>query len=339
MVGSFRETLRRWSAIRLAGDIFISSAVSGAGNEARLPLELIEQIAQLPGVKRTIPYFETLASIGERSIVVGGVDLYTQCERRVYPFISGDCIPATHSWSGQAIASESAARKLGVQVGSEVTVDGKRYTVRGTFQEFGTEQPLIVIDRGDFEETYRGHHPETITVDLFHTQDLASVRAQIRELAPITTTVRNQRELLALVETLFNRTFRVTDSVRAIVFVMALLGLLSTTAQYIWERRRELRVAYVVGVSRGVIVTSLTMEVAAVAGLAVVGGVIAGVMVGWCLTSYINPLVFGWGLRFSVSVGPILEAFVFVGCVAAAMMLLARVMVGRIATSVSLADE
>ena len=122
--------------------------------------------------------------------------------------------------------------------------------------------------------------------------------------------------MLTLVETLFNRTFRVTDSVRAIVFVMALLGLLSTTAQYIWERRRELRVAYVIGVTRRVLVTSLTIEVVFVAGLAAIGGVIAGIVIagiiiGWCLTCYINPLVFGWALNFTVSPRPILEALVF----------------------------
>ncbi len=339
MVGSFRETLARWSAIRLAGDIFISSAVSGAGNEARLPLELADQIAKIPGVERVIPYFETAASVGDRAVVVGGVDLRTQCHRQVYTFISGDCIPSDRSWSGQAIASESAARKLGVQVGSQVTVAGGMYTVRGTFQEFGTEQPLIVVDREDFESLYIQHGPETITVDLRNGEDLLSIRAKIQGLAPVTITVRDQRELLTLVETLFNRTFRVTDSVRVIVFVMALLGWLSTTAQYIWERRRELRVAYVVGVSRRSLVTSLTIEVVFVAGLAAIGGVIAGVIIGWCLTCYINPLVFGWTLNFTLSLRPILEALVFVGCVALAMMLLAQVMVGRIARSVALADE
>jgi putative ABC transport system permease protein len=339
MVGSFRETLARWSAVRLAGDIFVSSAVSGAGNEGRLPPQLVGQIAELPGVKRVIPYFETAARIGDWSLVVGGVDLHIQCERRVYSFISGQCLPPQTPWSGQAIASESAARKLGIQMGSEVTIDGGRFTVRGTFQEFGTEQPLIVVDRRDFESRYRDHHPETITVDLHNVEDLVSTQAQVQGLAPVTTTVRDQRELLALVETLFNRTFRVTDSVRAIVFVMALLGLLSTTAQYIWERRRELRVAYVVGVSRRQLVAALTIEAVVVAGLAAVGGTIAGVMIGWCLTSYVNPLVFGWSLSFSVSLWPIGEAFFFVVCVGAAMVLVAQIMVSRIATSVSLADE
>ncbi len=339
MVGSFRQTLTRWSAIRLAGDIFISSSVSGSGNEVRLAPGIAQQIANLSGVKRVIPYFETAATINQQSVVIGGVELRTQCERQVYSFISGQCIPAADSWSGQAIASESAARKLGVRIGSQIIVAGARYTVRGTFQEFGTEQPLIVIDRLDFESTYRGHNPETLTVDLFNSLDLEKIKSLIQQLAPITITVRDQRQLLDLVETLFNRTFRVADSVRAIVFLMAILGLLSTTAQYTWERRRELKVAHVVGVTHTTLVASLTLEVAAVALMAIIGGVSGGVIIGWCLTAYINPLVFGWGLSFTLSARPIVEALMFVAGVVVAMWLLAQIMVGRIVRSAALGDE
>jgi putative ABC transport system permease protein len=339
MVSSFRETLHRWSATRLAGDIFISSTLAGSGNEGRIPAEVLKTVAALPEVGSVVPYFETITTIGTHTVVIGGVDLSVQCKRNVYSFVAGGCVAPGISWERQAIASESAARKLGVRVGAEVSIAGERYTIRGIVQEFGTEQPLLVINRDSFEKHYREHHPETITVDVVDERTLDLVQTKMRAILPVTVTVRNHSELLNLVETLFNRTFRVTDSVRWIVFIMALLGLVSTTAQHIWSRRRELRVAEVLGISRKRLVCALTIEALVVTVVAVVVGVTAGVGIGWCLTEYINPLVFGWSLAFQVSVWPCIESLVFVAAVGGATALVAARMVRRIVASVGLEDE
>jgi len=339
MVSSFRETLNRWSATRLAGDIFLSPTLSSSGNEGRIPQEVLKTIGELPEVRRVVPYFETTSTINAHPVVIGGVDLAAQCARSVYTFVAGGCVAPESSWEKQAIASESAAVKLGVVVGAEVSIDGEGYVIRGIVQEFGTEQPLLVINRDSFERRYRDHHPETITIDVVNVRELDVVQAKMREILPATVTVRNHNELLTLVETLFNRTFRVTDSVRWIVFVMALLGLVSTTAQHLWSRRRELRVSEVLGVSRGRLVCALTIEAVVVAASAVIVGVTAGVGIGWCLTEYINPLVFGWSLMFQISGWPCVESLVFVVAVGGVTALVAARMVRQIVASVGLEDE
>lgn len=339
MVGSFRETLQNWSRVRLAGDIFISSAVSGSGNEGRLQPEVVSRVKELPEIQKIIPYFETTAHIGDQQIVVGGVDLVTQCSRGIYTFVAGGCSALQGSWSGKAIISEAAARKLSLDYGEVVTVAGQSYRIEGIIQEFGTEQPLVVIDSVDFQRRYPEHHPETLTLDLYDSNKVYDVQSRIRSLISSTTEVRNQRELLTLVETLFNRTFRITDSVRWIVFAMALLGLVSTTAQHLWERRRELRVAEVLGISRCALVTSLTIEVVVVTTVAIGAGLVAGVGIGWCLTEYINPLVFGWSLSFRITEGPLFEGALFIVGVAAAVWPVASYMVSRIVRTVGLEDE
>jgi putative ABC transport system permease protein len=339
MVNSFRDTLRSWSAIRLAGDLFLSSTLSGTGNEARISPEIVQKVRALSGVKQVVPYYETAAQVGTEEVVLGGVDLTAQCERQVYLVVDGRCRPNGASWHGQALASESAARKLGLRVNDELSVSGAIYTIRGIIQEFGTEQPLVVTDISDFAARYPQHYPETITVDLIDTTTLTTAQAALRALVPVTVTVRSQRELLTLVETLFNRTFRVTDSVRWIVFTMALLGIVSTAVQHVWERRREFRVSEVLGVTQGMLVGAVTIEAVVVSGAAVLVGIVGGTGIGWCLTEYINPLVFGWSLSFQVTVWPSIEACLFVMCVGVATPLVATRVVRRIVTTVGLADE
>jgi predicted lysophospholipase L1 biosynthesis ABC-type transport system permease subunit len=140
-------------------------------------------------------------------------------------------------------------------------------------------------------------------------------------------------------ETLFNRTFRVTESVRWIVFVVALCGLVSTSAQYLWERRREYKTSNVIGVSTSTLANSVAIESAAVFGAAAIVGVVAGTGIGWCLSEYVNPLVFGWGLTFKFNLKPLVEALVFCVGGVAFTRIVAKLLIKRIYQHTSLADE
>jgi putative ABC transport system permease protein len=339
MVSSFRETLSRWSDSRLAGDLFVSSSIEGDGNQARIAQRYISSMQALPGVLQVIPYYETLSIVNHRSVVVGGVSLETQCNRNVYPFIAGGCVKNNTSWEGRVIISESAARKLVTAVGDSITLDGRRFTVQAIAQEFGTEQPLIVLDQGEFLALYRNHNPKTVTIDLADQALREPTREALQKLAPQEFVIRDHTQLLTLVETLFNKTFRVTESVRWIVFSIAMLGLVSTSAQYLWERRREFKTLFVLGAPRAALFGAVAIEAAAVTSAALCLGLIAGVLVGWTLTNYINPLVFGWSLTFSLSWMPVVEAFVFYILVVVGSVGVSSKFFQVIADRVRLADE
>jgi ABC-type lipoprotein release transport system permease subunit len=339
MVSSFRETLTRWSESRLAGDLFVSSSIEGDGNQARIEERQVDSMRAIAGVSRVIPYYETLSAIAGRSVVVGGVSLTEQCKRNVYPFIAGGCVEAQATWGERVIISESAARKLSLGVGDALSLDGRKFTIQGVAQEFGTEQPLVVLDEGEFRGLYRNHNPKTVTIDLSDKALREPTRQALQLLAPQEFVIRDHRQLLTLVETLFNRTFRVTESVRWIVFSIAMLGLVSTCAQYLWERRREFKTLLVLGVSRGILCRSVAIEAATVSSAALLLGLVAGVLVGWTLTEYINPLVFGWSLTFSLSWVPVIEALVFYALVVLGSVGVSVKLFQLVASQVRLADE
>jgi putative ABC transport system permease protein len=165
------------------------------------------------------------------------------------------------------------------------------------------------------------------------------VRAEINSLAPGLLIVRDHAQLSELVETLFNRTFRVTDTVRWIVFSMALLGLLSTLAQQIWERRRELKIAQVLGVPRRILTLALVIELLVSSIAAVVIGIIVGIGLGWCLIRYINPLVFGWSLGFGLSGVVLAEALLFLLALLSIGYLVAVSILKLLSGTTKLADE
>jgi putative ABC transport system permease protein len=339
MVLSFHGTLSRWSATRLAGDLFVSAALSGNGNEGRIEPKYLELIRANPAFSAVVPYYETTSEVNERSVVVGGTDIALQCQRSVYTFLQGGCDLRSESWDTTALVSESAARKLNLAVGSTVVLENLGLKVGGILQEFGTEQPLIVVDQNVFQRQYPAHHPKTLTLDMLSSEERAHVRKSLVALAPELLIVRDSRELCDLVDTLFNRTFRVTESVRWIVFALAILGLVSTGLQYVWERRREFKTASIIGVSRATLALSVGFEVGSVALAALTVGLVTGVGIGWCLTSYINPNVFGWSLTFTLSLQPFAEAILFLLAVVLLSVSIAWRMLGVLVRSVRVADE
>jgi putative ABC transport system permease protein len=339
MVSSFRGTLEQWSALRLSGDLFVSSAVEGIGNEGRIALPYWRSLQAAPGIRAIIPYFETVSSIAGRDVVVGGVDVNVQCARKVYPIVAGGCdVPTPHGTS-RALISESASRKLGFGVADSFELNGRRFMAAGVVQEFGTEQPLVILDQADFLARYPGHQPKSLTIDLIDSRQLEVVRSALEAVAPHELVVRDHGQLMKLVRDIFNRTFRVTDSIRWMVFIIAMLGIVSTAIQHLWERRREFKTALIMGVSRTSLATSLAVESLGCALVALILGLVAGTLIGWCLTAYVNPLVFGWSLRFSPGIGPLLEALFFVVVIAGIGFFGAYFSLQIIAQRVRMADE
>jgi ABC-type antimicrobial peptide transport system permease subunit len=336
MVSSFHGTLSRWSATRLAGDLFVSAALSGSGNEGRIESRYVEQIHSYRGFEAVVPYYETTSEVGQHSVVVGGTDISRQCARAVYTFLQGGC---EEGWQTGALISESAARKLKLSLGSSFMLEGDSFSVRGIVQEFGTEAPLIIIDEQVFTRRYPAHRPKTITIDLADSQSREQARAWLEALDPKLLVIRDSGELRALVDTLFTRTFRVTESVRWIVFVLAILGIVSTGAQYVWERRREFKTACVLGVSPRVLALSVGIETGGIAVAALLTGVVAGSGIGWCLTRYINPNVFGWSLSYELAVTPFIEAATLPLVTAGISTLIALRLIRVIMQSVRMADE
>ncbi len=339
MVESFRATLASWADTRLQGDLFVSSLVEGAGNEGRLPTPFVRDVAALKGVKSAVPYYESEAWIGERSLVVGGTDLKTQAGQDVYRLIDGNLDLQALAGGEACVISESAARKLALGIGDILEIEHRKFSVQAVLQEFGTERPMALVDDDVFLSLYPGHRPQSLIIYLSDSSTIDSVRMAVEERGRSGIVVRDQRELKDLVMYLFDKTFRVTGSVRWIVFGIGVLGLVVAGLQLLWERRREVKTLVVIGVSPSQVIGWSVLEGALVSTAAFILGVAMGTVVGWVLTTLVNPLSFGWTLEFKISSAPVLFAAAFVVCVSLVLALTSWLAMRRILKMTTLSDE
>jgi putative ABC transport system permease protein len=211
--------------------------------------------------------------------------------------------------------------------------------VTAIIQEFGTEHPLVQVDERLFLELYPRQQPKNLTIDLRDDADSAFVKRELQRVVGAVGVVRDNRELREYALSLFDRTFRITLSIRWIVFGIALLGLVLTALQNLWERRREIKTMRVLGFSSGQIIGALVVENTVVCSLPVVIGLVGGVALGWGLTEFVNPRSFGWSIDFTLSVMPVMIAIAFIVGVALATFVAVSVVLRGILEGATLSDE
>ena len=338
MVGSFRYTLEQWVASRLQGDLYISVVFSGAkAGESRMSDEVVMRLAALPGVSAAAPYYEASGSIGEHPVRIAGATFAIQLAQGVYKFSAGTA--PEPPYRGEMIVSESAARKLGLYIGSRVPFAGKEFSVRAIMQEFSTEQPLLLVDTAEFRAAFPGQGADTLSLYAAPGADMNALSRAAERVLPQLLVVRDQRELVEYVMIMFDRTFRITESVRWIVFLIAGAGLVVSFVQHLWERCREIKTLRVIGASRTQIVAATTIECGLVCACAGPVGVLGGVLLGWALVEHVNPVSFGWSLEFSPTVQPIILTALFSFALCISVALCAVAVLGRIVEHATLADE
>lgn len=339
MVDSFRGTLLGWSAVRLRGDLFVSSSLSGKEHESRLSDDIVAATRAIPGVQRVLPYFEARTVVAGSELVVGASDLGSQVERGIFIPLAGEVRGPELSDGSEALLSEAGARKLGLQPGDTIKVEGRDFRIGAIIQEFGTELPLIQLDEDVFRSLYPQHSAQSLTIDVINPSETEGVRRAVERVVGARGITRDNGELRALVVDLFEQTFQVTQSIQWIVFSLGVLGILLAVLQHLWERRRELKTLYLLGMSRGELISSIVYESVLVSGLPVGVGIVGGVAMGWGLTHYINPLSFGWSLNFSLSLFPVLVSILFVAAVAVVVGIAACVLLPGTISRATFADE
>jgi len=339
MVGSFRSTLESWTQQRLQGDLFVSGALEGGGGDTRISSEVASQVRKVSDVRRVIPYYETMTTHEGQVLVVSASQLAEQLNRGIYIVRSGSLDRGTLLNGRGALVSESAARKLHLVVGDSLALEGRPVVVTAVIQEFGTEHPLVQIDEGLFLELYPRQQPKNLTIDLGGAMSPLIVRGEVERLVGSVGTVRDNRELREYALTLFDRAFRITLSIRWIVFGIALLGLVLASLQNLWERRREIKTMHVLGFSSWQIIGAQVVENTVVCALPVGLGLLGGGALGWGLTALVNPRSFGWSIDFSLSVMPLLIAFAFVCGVALVTCIATAAALRGVLTEATLSDE
>lgn len=319
MVESMRGSVNNWLSDLLSADLYVAS--EGFDEGARLPAAVVTEISGLGSVATLSRYRDRTVPLADRRVELIGAKLADK-SRSGYALLSSTPSTWQEFDGGAVLVSEPLAYHLGLAPGARFELPTPQgplaVRVAAVFRDYASEHGRIVLD----EAVYRQHWPEqpVKTLALFaRNGDIESMRREVSELAArydvvITPAAAILEESMAV----FDRTFRVTEVLRAVSLIVAFIGVLSALMALQLERGKEYAVLRALGLTRGQIGGLISGESLLMGFLAACVAMPTGVLMAWVLIESVQRRAFGWTMPFSVDTMLLLQTLL-VGLLAAGL--------------------
>ena len=319
MVESMRGSVNTWLSDLLRADLYVAAEAFDQG--ASLEPAIVDAVARLQTVQALSRYRERSLPISGRRVEVIGAHM-TAPSREGFVFLSSVASLWEAFDAGAVLVSEPLAYHLELEPGAslQLPTPGGPLSVQvaAVFRDYASEHGRIFID----EAVYRGAWPDqqANTLALFaRDADVSAMRRELSELAAhhaivITPAGAILQESMAV----FDRTFRVTEVLRAVSLIVAFIGVLSALMALQLERGKEYAVLRALGLTRGQIAGLISGESLLMGLLAACVAMPTGVLMAWVLIESVQKRAFGWTMPFSVD-GTLLLQTLLVGLLAAGL--------------------
>jgi putative ABC transport system permease protein len=308
MVGSFRETVRIWVNQTVQSDLWLRPA-KGLSNadSALFPASIGDEVQRVPFVRgvdrirgRDVLYGDTIIAVGSGDFDVAARDGNLPM---IKPRSAREALTNAVRKNG-VFVSESFAIKFGKNVGDVVRLPiagGTRdFPITGVYRDYSNDRGVVVMNRALYVRSFKDDAINTIVVFLKPGVDRERARLELERMfgpkyhafAISNASIRGE------VMTIFDQTFMITYALLGVAIIVAVLGIINTLAALILERRRELAVLRVSGMSRGQLTTMLVLESSMIGIASTVVGVAMGYVLSLILIYVINKQSFGWTIEF-----------------------------------------
>lgn len=308
MIGSFRETVRVWIEKTLIADVYVTSrATAGIGTSGPLPSDLVEALAQFPGVESAERLRNLTVYSKDRRILLSGVDFQAKSHRLEFPLLEGDPVAAfaTLKKTPSILISEPLSRKTGISKGDRLPLKTPagpvQLAVTGVYYDYKSESGAAMMDLTQMNRIFG--NPQVNSVALFLKKGIDAEQVADRILtnfSEIPIHANSNQAVRQNVFRIFDQTFAVVRILQLMSLLIAVCGI--TLALLILARQRisELALYRSLGALRGQIFRIFVSEGTAMAGLGLILGSAGGLLLAWILTYVINRAYFGWTIQFFV---------------------------------------
>ena len=323
MVASLKRDFDAFLDLRLDGDVSVQSGSEG------LSESIIAPVSELPGVESVRIAEVARARIGALSAEVRLID-YSSEELARYGAASDTPVD-------QVLINSQLARQAQDPVDVQVTgTKGQAPSrVAHVFNDLGAAGPRLVMSRRLGETLFVDTQIDALRIHVAP-DEAAAVRAQIEAdfgLATESTARLRERAMRTLDET-----FWVSDALSTVALLVAVFGILSGFNQLQFSRLRELRLLRGVGMSSRQLLMLLAGQSTALALLALPFALTLALFMNWMLCQRVNPLAFGFSIRFGVDWGLVL-LFASLGVLVVVLAALVPWRMTREASHVATTDE
>ena len=299
MVDSMRGSVNTWLSDLLSADLYV--AAKGFAEGAHLPETALPEIAQLDTVADISRYRGRRLTLDGRRVELISAHLATP-SRQGFTLLDA----TVDAWklfdAGGVLVSEPLAYRLALVPGDplQLPTPAGPWTVQvaAVFRDYASEHGRIFVDEASYRQHWPDRDEDTLALFARH-GDIDALRRAVSEVAAsqslvLTPAVTILDESMAV----FDRTFRVTEVLRAVSLVVAVVGVLSALMALQLERGKEYAVLRALGLTRSQIAGLIGGESLLMGLLAAALALPTGGLMAWVLIQSVQRRAFGWTMPF-----------------------------------------
>lgn len=292
LVGSFESTLKQWLEQRLHADIYVSPAQGEiAGVERALgQFDNVETVYKQYYVDDNLQGLPILLGTKDKGSLEQTMVFKSHLENFWQRFYQGELVAI----------SEPTAVKLGLSLGSELTLDAvpnKNLLVGAVFHDYGSPNGEVLLAPKLWQESGFTDLPTSLGIKA--SGDPQIVYDQLREQLNLhPSQLYDQAQIKSIALDIFSQTFAITRALNGVTLMVAVIGLFSACFMLLDARKAAIARLYALGVSRRKLMTMVVGQIVALVSFTLVIALPLGAMVGYVLTDIVTLRAFGWSLNY-----------------------------------------
>jgi putative ABC transport system permease protein len=311
-LGSWSDSLEasviHWLDRALPADVYVTagSPIADQHNMLFKP-DILDQLEGLPGVRETYPVHTVTLDIMNKRVVLISLDIHDYfaaiARKKMSPIVleGADPIPVESMADRPGIViSENTARKLRLRAGDELPIETPTGThsfhIEAVVVDYSSDQGSALMHRKWYVEYWNDEMIDTVDLLLEDGASLPEVEKEVRNRLGRGSElfVVSARELRVEIKRILVDSLRIFRSTELIALLVALLGVIGTMLAAVIDRTRDIGVLRAIGATKKQILVSVITEAGFLGVVAVVGGVIAGLPMGWAFVRVVGLAGTGW---------------------------------------------
>ncbi len=309
MVTSFRASVTDWLDSALRADLYIADAQFDNQSEgSKIAPEFVEHIESLAAVNATSTVLRRQVTTAGSTVRLSAYRL-NDVARKGFSFKVGDADSIWPQWQDHdvVIVTEPYAYHQGLTVNDDIRIQteaGERsFRIIGVYLDYASERGSISISRSTYDRHWQtvGYDgigvyadPAVALGDLM--QAVAATIDEDSNLA-INTATELKRTSLEV----FDRTFLITELLRAIAVTVSFIGILGALLAQQLERTQEYGILRAIGFTNPEMRRTVLTQTSLLGITAAVIAIPVGILMAVILIDVINPRSFGWTMLMEIS--------------------------------------
>lgn len=308
MVTSFRASVSDWLDSALRADLYIADAQFYNQSEGiKITPAFVEQIERLAEVAATSTVLRRQVTTATGAAQLSAYTLNKHA-RRGFRFKRGDAISIWPQWQDRdvVIITEPYAYHHGLAIDDELRIKTEKgeqsFRVIGIYLDYASERGSISISRSTYDRHWQTVGYDGIGVYAEPAVAIEDVTNAVAETidANSTLAINSATELKRTSLEVFDRTFLITELLRAIAVTVSFIGILGALLAQQLERTQEYGILRAIGFTTPEMRRTILTQTSLLGTTAAVIAIPVGILIAVILIEVINPRSFGWTMMMQI---------------------------------------